>query len=107
MSTSRTSPRRRRRHPAAVARIVAAGVAATSTFGLVAMLGLTRAKPADRRPVALHVDPAALPSGSVAPLPPGPADLGGGSAPASVPTPSAPVTRAPRADVPVTRSTAS
>jgi hypothetical protein len=128
------SRRRTKRHPAAASRILAAGLATASTFGLVAVLG-SRPQPAEAIQ-ATAVDQ--VPATTVAP-PPAPApvvvvrrtyvQIDGGTAPATprtsggstggtsastppatrvtAPRASAPVTAAPRRTAPVTRSSSS
>lgn len=101
--------RSRRRHPAAATRIVAAGTAATATFGLIAVLGRDGSGPAAATPTA------ATPTTVVA----APTLRGTGSAPVqtaasattTTPRPAVTVPPAPAVPVrrvrPVTRSAAS
>src|SRR5690349_9578165 len=102
--TGRAAPRRRR-HPASVSRIVAAGVAATSTFGLVAVLGHGRS--GAQAAVPTPPGPASAPArdGDVVRSVPTTVDLGIVVAPP--PPDTAPPTSPPRQAPPVARSAAS
>src|SRR5690349_17743236 len=107
MTGSRTGRpiRRRRRHPASVSRIVAAGVAATSAFGLVAVLGHGRsgaqaAVPAPPRPASAP----ARDGGLVASVP---TTVDVGIVVSPPPPDTAPPTLPPRQARPVARSAAS
>ena len=63
------SPARRRPHPAASARIVAAGVSATTAFGLVAAMGLAGQPAAPAQPVASNEPAAPVAGGAAAAAP--------------------------------------
>jgi hypothetical protein len=106
MTTSGTGPalRRRRRHPASASRIVAAGVAAASTFGIVAVLGGGRTGQLAARPVADPVAASPWADGPVGSTPTT-ADLGTVTAPP--PPITAPAVTPPRQQRPVARSAAS
>jgi ribonuclease E len=123
------SKQRRKRHPAAASRILAAGVATASTFGLVAVLG-NRAPASDAAPVA-SADAASAPGmatqGAAPTTAPPPVIVvrrsyvrvdggtaapsgitGGSSASAAAPvTRSAPTTAAPRRTAPAATSSSS
>lgn len=123
-TTAPTAPRkRRRRHPAAASRILTAGLATASTFGLIAVLG--SAAHADHVQDAVIVEPSGtagvgVPVPTTAPPPvvvirrsyvqvdggTAPAAPPSAAAPASVPR-SAPVTAPPRRTAPVTTSRSS
>lgn len=124
-TTAPTAPRkrRRRRHPAAASRILTAGLATASTFGLIAVLG--SAAHADDVQHAVIVEPSGtagvgVPVPTAAPPPvvvirrsyvqvdggTAPAAPPSAAAPASVPR-SAPVTAPPRRTTPVTTSRSS
>lgn len=121
------SRRRTKRHPAAASRILAAGLATASTFGLIAVLG-SRPELAESTQV-VAVDPTVAAPASTVPAPVVVVrrtyvQIDGGVPPATTrtsaapsvrasagvpaaPQPAAPVTAVPRRTAPVTRSSSS
>lgn len=112
--------RRKKRHPAGASRILAAGVATASTFGLVAVLG-AQPSAGDAQTVASAnaMAPVTTSAPTTAPAPVvvvrrSYVQVDGGAPPvtSSTPAPStsrtpAPVTATPRRSAPVTRSSSS
>jgi hypothetical protein len=120
-TASSSGARRKKRHPAGASRVLAAGVATASTFGLVAVLG---SQPSVGEVQTVAAANAVAPVTTSAPTTaPAPVVVvrrsyvqvdGGTPAATSSPTPSgsagraqAPVTSTPRRSAPVTRSSSS